>query len=128
MARRIFAIANATDKPATLASTYSQDNCPLPALQNTHTGGSGGDYIFLPDCSDSNFWADHHVSVTANDGSWAVSFWANDQNSRTLQWSPTNAYADGYNVDGSADYDDAVLLIETSTDGVHPTVHGQRWD
>lgn len=53
MAHRLFALANATGANASLTSTeHSWDNCPI-APGVTHTGGRDGDFILIPDCSDS---------------------------------------------------------------------------
>ena len=93
MAHRLFAVANATKVTASLTSTeHPGDNCSL-GIGVTHTGGSDGDFIFIPDCSDSNYWADHHITVAADDSSWVISFCADDHNEQQLYWSDTSAFS-----------------------------------
>lgn len=130
MATKLFAVANATGQDAMLTSSENPgtDNCAIPAFEITHTGGKDGNFIRIPDCSDSGYWGDHHITVAAKDGSWATSFWDNDDADHVFQWSPEDDYSSGHTVGGSDQYVDCVLLIETSSDGGHPTVHCTQWD
>jgi hypothetical protein len=131
MATRLFAVANATDKPASLSSTEhpDTDDCPIPALEVTHTGGKDGDFIRVPDCSDSTYWREHHITIAADDGSWAISIWDDDDSNHVLQWSPADEYSTGHTCPGSDAYTDFAILIETSSDPPnHPTVHCSQWD
>lgn len=133
MAIKLFAVANATSQPASLVSTEhpGTDNIKIPALQITHTtgkGGEGGDFIRIPDCSDSRYWDEHHITIVADDGSWATSIWDNDDAYHVLQWSPENSYSNNHTVPGSDAYEDFVILIETSSNGGRPTVHCTQWD
>ena len=124
MAHRLFAVANATGVPASLTSTeHPGDNCPIPQGV-THTGGSDGNFIFIPDCSDSNYWADHHITVAGASG-WAVSFWADDHNEQQLYWSETNAYSQANPVPASKGVSDSAILIQLQ--GGRPVVTWTAW-
>src|SRR4051812_34195461 len=85
MAIHLFAVANATGQDASLSSTeHDWDDCKIPAFEITHTGGKGGDYVRVPDCSDSTYWGAHHITIAADDGSWAASIWSDDQSDHVL--------------------------------------------
>ena len=125
MAHVLFAVANATGVTATLISTASSaDNSPI-GLGVTHTGGSGDDWISLPDCSDSTFWNANHITVEATDGSWAVSFWADDQNNRQFYWSSTNVFSLANPVPASQNIDNSAILIQLQN-GL-PVVTWTQW-
>jgi hypothetical protein len=125
MAHVLFAVANATGVSAKLTSTeHPGDDGPIQ-VGVTHTGGSDDNWIFLPDCSDSNYWADHHITIAADDHSWAVSFWVNDQDSRQFYWSDTNAYSQANPVPASQNVDDTALMI-TINNG-RPVVTWTAW-
>ncbi len=110
--QQIYAIGNATGVGARLTSVYyPQDNCGIPSGVITHTGGTDGDYIRVPDCSGSQWYPDHHILVQAEDGSWTVSFWSNDQQNGLLYWSPADAYFDGNPLRGSDANWHGTLLI-----------------
>ncbi|MES2825202.1 MAG: hypothetical protein V4732_16480 [Pseudomonadota bacterium] len=100
--QQMYAIANCTGSDANLTSTVSSsDNCSIPAGVITHTGGSDGDYIRVPDCSGSEWYPEQHILVQAADGSWTVSFWSNDQRDGLLYWSPSDNYYEGNPLPGS---------------------------
>jgi hypothetical protein len=111
MAHVLFAVANATGAPASLTSTENPgDNCPIP-VGITHTGGNDGDWIYLPDCSDSTYWAAHHITVAATNGAWAVSFWANDDQNNRFYWSNSNSYSEANPVPTSDNIDNSAVMI-----------------
>ncbi|NHZ82351.1 hypothetical protein F2P44_24160 [Massilia sp. CCM 8695] len=118
---RLWAIGNASNIAASFSSTNG-DTGALPANAITHTGGSDGDYIRMPDCSGSQYFADHHISISANDGSWSVSLWDNDQSSGEVCWSPTSNYADGYNFPASQNSPNCTILIEVDSNN-NPTCY-----
>jgi hypothetical protein len=118
---RLWAIGNATSKTASFSSTNG-DNGPLPANAITHTGGSDGDYIQMPDCSGSNYFSDHHISINAADGSWHVSLWANDDANGEVCWSPTSSYAEGYNFPQSESNANCTILISVDANS-NPTCY-----
>ena len=112
---RLWALGNATDTAANFSSTNG-DQGSLPANVITHTGGSDGDYIQVPDCSGSDYFDDHHISVSAPNGSspeesWNVSIWADDQQNGMVCWSPSLYYAEGYNFPESQNNPNCSLLI-----------------
>ena len=113
---RLWAIGNATNSAAHFTSTNG-DAGALPANAITHTGGSDGDYIRVPDCSDSSYFQGHHIAISADDGSWNVSLWDNDQNSGEVCWSPTASYADGYNFSASINNPNFTFLISIGPNG-----------
>lgn len=108
---RLWAIGNATNSSASFSSTNG-DKGSLPANAITHTGGSDGDYIQVPDCSASGYFGDHHISIGADDGSWHVSLWDDDTNRGQVCWSPTSSYAEGYNFPASKDSPNCSILIK----------------
>jgi hypothetical protein len=114
---QLYAVGNATGVDAKLTSTNG-DTAAIPHGVITHTGGSNGDYIRIPDCSGSQWYATHHILIAARDGSWFVSVWSNDQQNGKLYWSPTDAYYEGNPLTGSdADWN-GTLLIQTVGSGV----------
>ncbi len=111
--QRLWAVGNATGADAKLTSTInSGDNCAIGKGVITHTGGSGGDYIRIPDCSGSQWYADHHLLIAAQDGTWVVSVWSNDQQNGKLYWSPKDAYYEGNPLAGSDSNWNGTLLIQ----------------
>ena len=126
MSHVLYAVANATGQPATLRSKeHPNDDVGIPSVGVRHTGGGDNNWIFLPDCSDDRYWADHHISVTANDGSWIVTFWVNDQDGRLLYWSDFDGYSTQNPVPGSRDVTDCSLMIVKN--GPKPQVVWQPW-
>jgi hypothetical protein len=112
MAHILYAVANATGMSAYLDSMeHSEDDCAIAALGVTHTGGGDNNWIFLPDCSDSRYWADHHITIKADNGAWVVSFWVNDDEGQTLYWSDFNGYSTEHPVPESKDVTDCALMI-----------------
>lgn len=112
MAHVLYAVGNATGVDAKLTSVeHSQDDCAIPAWTVTHTGGTDNNWIFLPDCSNSDFWRDHHINVAATDGSWVVSFWVDDDDGRILYWSNFDGYSTQNSVPRSKDVTDCALMI-----------------
>ena len=112
MAHVLYAVGNATGSDSKLTSIeHSQDNCDIPAWTVTHTGGADHNWIFLPDCSDSGYWPDHHITIAANDGSWVVSLWVDDDNGRMLYWSDFNGFSTEHTAPASKDVTDSTLMI-----------------
>ncbi|MBO9710791.1 MAG: hypothetical protein J7521_21530 [Caulobacter sp.] len=126
MAHILYAVGNATGVAAKLTSVeHSEDNCTLPAWTVTHTGGTDNNWIFLPDCSSSDYWPDHHISVVAVDGSWQVSFWVNDDEGRMLYWSNFDGFSTQNSIPASRDVTDCALMIRL--DNGHPIVTWAGW-
>lgn len=112
MAHSLFAVANATGVTASLTSTeHPGDNGPIQ-VGVTHTDGSDDNWILLPDCSDSTYWAEHHITVAADDESWAVSFWVDDHDEQQFYWSDTNSYSLANPVSASRDVNKTALMIQ----------------
>ncbi|GKS87491.1 hypothetical protein AVMA1855_25085 [Acidovorax sp. SUPP1855] len=110
--QKITTIYNGTGVNATLNSVYYPgDNCNLPNRQVTHTGGSDGDYIRVPDCSGSQWYATHHILLQAVDQSWTFSFWSNDQQNGLLFWNSSDAYSDYYPIANSDSASNGSLAI-----------------
>ncbi|UOD32308.1 hypothetical protein INH39_11930 [Massilia violaceinigra] len=106
--QKLWIIANATNQQASFSSTNGDSgNCP--AYSVTHTGGTDGNYIQIPDCSGSQWYNDHRILVQAQ--SWTVAFWANDQENGMLYWSPSNSYYGGNPLEGSDSTENLSLLI-----------------
>lgn len=125
MAQRLFAITNTTGQDATYSSTeYSKDRCAVPKNSVTHTGGSDGDYVKIADCSDSTYFSGHHCTVTANDQSWTVTIWNDDENGHLFYWSPSNNFTTAHPVQGSQNWRDVALII---VPGQSPTVYCSQW-
>ena len=83
--QQLWAIGNGTSHGAQLTSTVStDDNCSIPPNVITHTAGSGGNFIRIPDCSGSQWYPNYNITVSATDGTWTVSFWSNDQQNGLL--------------------------------------------
>ena len=111
--QKLWAVGNCTNVDAKLTSTTNVgDAAIIPRGVITHTGGSGGDYIQIPDCSASNWYATHHILIAAQDGSWIVSVWSNDQQNGKLYWSPSDAYYEGNPLTGSDANWNGTLLIQ----------------
>jgi len=126
MAHVLYAVGNATGSDAKLTSIeHSRDNCDIPAWSVTHTGGGDNNWIFLPDCSDSDYWPDHHITVAANDGSWTVSFWVDDDDGRMLYWSDFNGFSTEHTVPASKDVTDCALMIRVVNGS--PVVSWAAW-
>lgn len=126
MAQKLVAVANATGSSANLTNTEaSKDDGPIPANAVTHTGGADNDFLTIPDCSDSRYFADHHISISAEDGSWTVSLWNNDDQDHVFQWSPDASYSGGHTAAGSDLWDSVAILIEVNSGG--PVVYCSQW-
>jgi hypothetical protein len=118
---RLWAIGNATDVGGSFSSTNG-DKGGLSAQAITHTGGSDGNYIQMPDCSGSQYFDAHHISVGAIDGSWHVSIWANDEKSGRVCWSPTSNYAEGYEFPDSDNKANGTILVTVDSKNT-PSCH-----
>lgn len=127
MSRKLWAVANATNSSASLISVeHPEDNCPIP-IGVTHTGGSDNNFIYIPNCSDSTYWENHHITVTADDGSWTVSFWVNDDREYEFFWSSSNAYSEAHPVpESTGDETDNCAILITFEKGL-PVVSWTRW-
>jgi hypothetical protein len=109
---KIWAIGNATGVDAKLTNyAYSGDDCAIPNGKVTHTGGSHGDYIAVPDCSADKWFDTHHIKVEAVDGSWAISFWADDGQGCYLTWSSSGAYSPHQQMANSNASESGALMI-----------------
>jgi hypothetical protein len=127
MADRLWAVANATGSDATLLSSENPDDKKaIPKHTVSHTGGSGGDFIYIPHCSDSTYYQAHHILIGADDGTWKAGVWSDDQNDLILEWSPDDAYSGGHFEWGSKPFRDITLLIDLDSAG-HPVVHWGAW-
>lgn len=128
MARKLISVTNNTGSDAFLTSTVSNDDdCAIPNQQTTHTGGSDGDFIYLPDCSDSGYWPDYHITIKANDQAWAVSFWSDDQDNRMFQWSQCDGYGVPTFAPGSDESDDCTIQITLDDAGL-PLISWSPWE
>jgi hypothetical protein len=126
MAKKLVAVANATPQAAILTSTeHPGDGGPIAANAVTHTGGSDDDYIKLPACSGSQYYDDHNIVIAADDRSWTVSFWYDDDSGNILQWSPGAFYSTGNPVAGSGAWDSVSILIRPGTGG--PVLSCAQW-
>jgi hypothetical protein len=127
MATKLWAIGNATNSDASFTNTeHSGDSADCPKNSVIHSGGSDDNFVRIPDCSDSRYFADHHMSVGAKDGSWTVSFWDDDDNNHIFQWSPDAAYSGGHTVPNSDNWDSVAILIELGSNNV-PAVSVTQW-
>jgi hypothetical protein len=123
MAQKLFAIANSTDSDATYSSTeYDWDACEVPKLAVTHTGGKDDNFVYIADCSDSNYFDAHHCTIAAKDGSWIVSIWNDDNDGHLFYWSADEFYTKAHPVQSSNEWVNVALLI---TPGPH--VHCAEW-
>lgn len=127
MARRLWAVANATGVDAALMHTQEPaDGVACPANAVTHTGGKNDDYIKIPDCSSSDFFAKHHISIAPADTSWTVCFWNDDKDDHSFQWSPENGYSTAHDVAGSGDWEDVAVVVKLDAKG-NPVVYCAPW-
>ncbi len=112
MAHILYAVANATGDEASLTSKeHPGDDGAIAGLGVTHTGGKDGNWIFLPDCSDSGYWKDHHIKVAAKNGAWLVTFWVNDQDDRLFYWSDFDGFSTEHPVNASKGVTDCTIMI-----------------
>jgi hypothetical protein len=98
---------------------------PTPANAITHTGSGDGDFIYIPDCSDSQYYKDHHLLIQAGDGSWTVSIWNNDHQSHRLYWNTADAYAENNPVAGTDGDGECSFLIRVENG--RPVVTAAPW-
>lgn len=127
MAQRLVAVGNTSSSAARLTSTeHPQDDCDIPAYSITHTGGSDDDYIKIPDCSGSQYYAEHHILIQANDGTWTVSIWDNDDLNHCLYWNTADAYSENNPIPATEGWQSVSILIEFS--GGIPVVYASPWE
>lgn len=123
MAQRLYAIANTTGQDATYTSTeYSSDGCKVPKNAVTHTGGKDGDYVTIADCSDSTYFNAHHCTIAANDGSWTVTIWNDDNDGHKFYWSPNAHFTTANPVAGSDGWRDVAIIVAPG-----PVVYCSPW-
>jgi hypothetical protein len=125
MARNLWLVANATGSDAQLTSTQSQsDNTPVPGSQITHTGGKDNDFIAIPHCSASEYFANHHITIQAG-ANWTVALWTDDDDNYKLYWAAGNFYSTQNPVSDSVNYDNCGIIITGSGNNV--TVSVSEW-
>ena len=125
MAERLWAVGNATPDLAHLTNTeHKDDACDIPANSVVHTGGKDGDFVRIPDCSDSRYFDAHHITIAAED--WTVAIWDDDDQNHKLYWSPSDNYSTRHPVPGSDTYLDVSIMIENSS-GEDPVVYAMKW-
>jgi len=123
MSRRLWAVGNNTGTAATLTNDEG-DSVAIAALGITHTGGTGGDFVYLSDCSDSTYWPGHHMTISSS--AWSVSCWVDDQNNRVFMWSAFNGWSSQNIVQNSgAPVDDCSIMINLVNGS--PVVTWQPW-
>jgi hypothetical protein len=125
--KNLYAVGNATGADASLTSTTGSKNA-ITVFRDviTHTGGSDGDYIQIPNCSEAKYYADHHILVVAKDKSWTVSLWSNDAQSGLLYWNSADAYSIYHPLAGSDLSQNGTILIQNKNGVV--SVGWARWD
>ena len=117
MAIKLWVVANATTASGTLTNTeHDYDPTNIPASAVVHTGGRDGDYIRIPDCSESKYYADHHILISAP--GWTVALWNNDAQGHKLYWSAGDFYSEQHPVQGSDGYEACSILIQQTDSGV----------
>lgn len=86
-----------------------------------HTGGTDGDFIRIPDCSGSEYYADHHILIQSP--GWTVAMWGNDHRDHLIYWSPGDFYSEGHVIltSGDSNGPDLAILIQGSGPGVTVT-------
>jgi hypothetical protein len=123
MAQFLFAIANVTGQPATYTSTeHKGDTAALPNNAVTHTGGEDDNFVAIADCSDSRYFTEHHDTIAANDGSWTVTIWNDDDNDRLFYWSPGDFFSTEHPVPGSNEWKNVALVVASG-----PVVYCSQW-
>jgi hypothetical protein len=112
MATQLYATANLTAQNATLTSTESyKDTTPLDPVSVVRTGGSDGDYCKIPDCSESKYFDEHHLSVKG--GSFHIALWNDDEQNHQLFYSPDGTYKGGKPIPQSQYWKGVTLLIDS---------------
>ncbi len=125
--KTLYAVGNATGIDASLTSTNGpEDSVTVSRDVITHTGGLDGDFIVIPKCSESKYYADHHILVVAKDNSWTVSLWSNDAKDGLLYWNLANAYSTSNILTGSNTSEKGTILIQTRNGQV--SIAWARWD
>ena len=117
MAIHLWVVSNVMSSAAVLTNTeHDYDKTNIPAVSVVHTGGKDGNFIRIPDCSGSEYYADHHILVEA--GSWKVALWNNDDKGHKLYWSAGDFYSDEHPVEGSDGYESCSILIQANGSSV----------
>ena len=112
MATKLYALGNATKSGAALTSTTSdKDAVTINSGTVRRTGGTDGDFIQIPKCSESKYYKDHHILLQPFDGSWIVSLWSDDGHDGLLYWNSANEYSILHPLAGSDQADTATILI-----------------
>ena len=127
MATNMWIIANMTNYAAKLLDVQTGQPYPLPANSLVHTGGTDNNFIEIPACSGSQYYAAHHILV--NFGGWSVAFWNNDDQDNILYWSAGDFYSEQNPIpnSGNAQYEDCMILIQ-GTSGKDATVTSFKYD
>lgn len=116
MAKKIWALANATDGTVTFSSTeHPQDTRVAPPFTNIHTGGDDGNFSKIADCSAEKYYNDHHMTVAGPNVN--LTFWDNDDQKGLLYFSTNGTFAGGRPYQGSANYESCTLLIYRDRNG-----------
>ena len=114
MAKYLTVVGNASDSPIRLTNTESErDTCEIQTSELMHTKG-GGSNLSIPNCSGVNYFKDHHMLVQATDGSWEMSLWTDDDADFVIHWSWGETFDGADAVEGSGDYDQCMLLIDSN--------------
>lgn len=115
MAKKLWAIANATGSNVTYTSTeYPGDTANIPANTIMQTGGTDDNFVKIADCSDPQYYNDHHCLISADQDQWSLSFWDNDDQNNLLYFSTNGTYAGGKSYPGSDKYESCMILIYMS--------------
>lgn len=126
MATLLTAIANVTSVSASLTSTTNPSDA-MNLLANTvsHTGGSDDNYIKIPACSGPQYFEANHISVSANNDSWRIALWFNDDEENLLYWAPAIDFSQGVPIAGTNKYGNCAILITNS--GGNLQVSANQW-
>lgn len=113
MAKYLTVVGNTSDSRIRLTNTESEgDTYEIQMGDLVHTKG-GGSNLSIPNCSGVNYFMEHHMLIRAVDGSWEFSFWTDDDADFVIHWSWGETFDGADAVEGSSDYDQCMLLIDS---------------
>ena len=120
MATRLRVIANFTQRDLLLTNNeHYDDKLAIPATSLVKTGGSDKDYVRIPDCSNAQYYNDHHLRIGTDDiEDLFIALWNNDREGHKLYWAneysetgDNSPYGQKREVRNSENYDDVGLEI-----------------
>jgi hypothetical protein len=119
--RKLYAIANFLGAQVTLSNVEEPgDLAKIDPNAVTRTGGKDGDYCLIPQCSGSEYFAEHHMSVEADTekGQFNMALWFNDaEEDQRLYYSLNGQYSGRVPVEGSNTWEGgATFLIQGQKD------------